>query len=130
MAIATLPTTLLEGTTGLYSFTLVDAAGAGIDGGFLTTLTLTYYDVASQTIVNGRDTQDVLNSNDVSVVTVPGPPLVTTVLWELQPADTVIVYPGAAQEWRVVQFRWTWDSGTRAGAFVAQFPVQNLLFVP
>lgn len=129
MAIPVLSTTLLEGTTGLYTFTLIDDVGDGIDASFLTSLTLTYYDRATQAIVNGRDTQNALNANDVTVLTDPGPPLVTTVTWELQPDDTVIVNEALQSEYRVIQFRWSWDSGTRHGASEVQFAVHAMLFV-
>src|SRR5215831_3311190 len=82
--------TLLEGTTGLYSFVLVDENGVAIDPIFLTTLTLTLYDADSLTIVNGRNHQDIHNVNGGSVTTMPGPPATTTVTFVILPADTVI----------------------------------------
>jgi len=119
---------LLETTTGLLTFALVDSGGAGVPVSMLTTLTLTYYDVISGTIVNARNAQNVLNANDVSVVTA-GFPAVTTVEWQIQPADTPMVEPELALEYRVAQFRWTWDSGTRHDAYQVQFGIQNLAFV-
>jgi hypothetical protein len=118
--------TLLEGTTGLYSFTLVDEMGAGINSTFLTTLTLTLWDVDSHTILNARDHQDILNTNNGTVTTDPGPPLTTTVEVALQPADTVILNPNRWVEYRVLTFQWSWDSGTRHGAHVIQFGVESL----
>jgi hypothetical protein len=123
-----LSTTLLEATTGLLTFTLVDCDGAGVPVSMLTTLTLTYYDVISGTIVNARNAQNVLNANDVSVTTA-GSPAVTTIEWQIQPADTVMVDPELALEYRVAQFRWTWDSGTRHDAYQVQFGIENMAFV-
>jgi hypothetical protein len=123
-----LSTTLLEATTGLLTFTLVDSDGAGVPVSLLTTLTLTYYDVISGTIVNSRNAQNVLNANDVSITTV-GSPAVTTIEWQIQPADTVMVDADLALEYRVAQFRWTWDSGTRHDAYQVQFAVENMAFV-
>jgi hypothetical protein len=123
-----LSTTLLEATTGLLTFLLVDSAGEGVPVSMLTTLTLTYYDVISGTIVNTRNAQNVLNANEVSVTTV-GDPAVTTVEWQIQPADTQMVDPELALEYRVAQFRWTWDSGTRHDAYQVQFGVENMAFV-
>jgi hypothetical protein len=123
-----LSTTLLEATTGLLTFTLVDSDGAGVPVSMLTTLTLTYYDVISGTIVNSRNVQNVLNTNDVSITTV-GSPAVTTVEWQIQPADTPMVNPDLAVEYRVAQFRWTWDSGARHDAYQVQFAVENMAFV-
>lgn len=125
----TLPTTILEGTTALYSFALVDDAGEGIPLGMFTTFRLTYYDVGTETIINGRDDQDALNAHDVILVTDPGPPLVTTVTWALQPEDTIILNPLYPVEYRVIQFTWTWDGGTKVNTLVAQFAVENVLFV-
>ena len=127
-AIPLLSPPLLETTTGLLTFALVDSGGAGVPVSMLTTLTLTYYDVISGTIVNARNAQNVLNANDVSVVTA-GFPAVTTVEWQIQPADTPMVEPELALEYRVAQFRWTWDSGTRHDAYQVQFGIQNLAFV-
>ena len=122
--------TMLEGTTGLYSFALVDEEDQGIDGGFLTTLTLTLYDVDSQTIINTRQDQDILNANNGSIETDPGPPLTTTVTVELQPEDTAILNEHRVKEYRVLSFVWTWDSGRRVGRHVVQFGVENVLLVP
>lgn len=122
--------TMLEGTTGLYSFALVDENDAGIDGSFLDSLTLTLYDVDSHAVVNGREQQDILNTNDGSLETDPGPPLVTTVTLAIQPEDTVMVNDNRLVEYRVLSFRWTWDSGQRVGAHAVQFAIENVLFFP
>ena len=123
-------TTLLEATTGIFSFPLLDQDQVGVPLIVLDTLTLTYYDVDSGVIVNSRLHQDALNANNVTVVTVPGPPLVTTVTFAIQPEDTVILNDLRALEQRVMQFHWTWDGGTKANAYQAQFGVENLRFVP
>lgn len=116
--------TLLEGTTGHYDFTL------DIDAGFLTTLTVTYYDVETLQVLNGRDHQDIHNANGGTVTTEVGPPVVTTVLLELSPADTVIVNPQRRVEYRVLSFHWSWDGGARHGAHVVQFGIENLELEP
>jgi hypothetical protein len=122
--------TLQEGTTGFFSFPLVDKDGNGISLSFLTTMTLTYYDVESGEIVNNRLHQNVLNANNVTVNTESGPPLVTTVTFELTPADTVILNEAHALEHRVMLFQWTWNTGSRSSAYQAQFGVENMLFAP
>jgi hypothetical protein len=124
-----LPTTLFEGTTGIYTFRLLSESGAAIPVGVLDTLTLTYYDVASGLIVNGRNNQQALNANDVTVATDVGPPAVTTVTWLLQPADTAMIEPDLRHEYRVIQFRWSWEGGTRSGAYQVQFLIENMAFV-
>ena len=122
--------TLLEGTTGIYSFELVDEAGVGIDSSFLSSLSVTAYDVDSGQVVNSRQDQDILNTNDGSVETDAGPPVTTTVTLEIQPEDTVILNENRLVEYRVLSFRWTWDSGQRVGRHAVQFGIENLLHVP
>jgi len=75
--------TLLEGTTGLYSFALVDEAGTGIDSSFLDSLGVTLYDLDSNQIINNRQDQNILNANNGTVETDPGPPVTTTVTLEI-----------------------------------------------
>src|SRR5262245_64846184 len=118
--------TLIEGSSGLYSFTLVDEAGDAIDAGFIDTLTLTLYDRDSDEIVNARDGQNILNVNDGSVTTDPGPPVTTTVILEIQPEDTVILNQNRVIEYRVLSFRWTWDAGNRTAGHVIQFGIENV----
>lgn len=119
--------TMLEGTTGYYRFEVVDENDEALDAGFLTTLTLTLVDVDSQTIIHGRQNQNVLNANNGSLITDLGPPMVTTMTLELQPADTVILNEHRMSEARVLTFRWTWDSGARVGVHSVQFRVENLV---
>lgn len=122
--------TLIEGTTGFYSFELVDENEAPIDEGFLTSLTVTLYDVDSEQILNGRLHQDVLNVNGGLLDTDPGPPVVTTITLALLPDDTAIVNEARRVEYRVLIFEWTWDLGRRHGKHAVQFGIENLLFVP
>jgi hypothetical protein len=126
----TLSTVLLEGTNGIYTFELIDENAEGIDSVQLETLTLTYHDWNTVTIINNRQYQDVKNAHDVTVTTVAGPPLVTTIEWLLTPADTIIVDPRLTRELHVALFRWTWDGGLRAGAHQMRFFVENLTFIP
>lgn len=122
----TLQSTLAEQTTGLYSFTLVDADGIGLPSAEIEALTLTYTDMATRVVLNAREAQDVLNTNDVTLVTVPGPPPVTTVTWTLQPSDTILVDDNWAVEPHMALFRWTWDTGRRHGAHEVRFGIENL----
>jgi hypothetical protein len=122
--------TLLEGTTGIYSFELVDEEGEGIDSSFLTTLTLTLYDVDTHQVVNTRSNQDILNANNGTVETTPGSPVTTTVTFNIQPEDTPILNQNRLKEARVLSFRWTWDSGQRIGRHEVQFNVENVMMTP
>jgi hypothetical protein len=121
--------TMIEGTTGLYTFVLVDELGAGIESTFLDSLSLTLYDTDSHTVINARQDQDILNANDGTVETDPGPPITTTVTFHLQPADTIILNQNRRVEYRVLSFRWTWNSGQRVGRHAVQFGVENAEFV-
>ena len=58
-----------EGGSALLSVSLVDAYGAPFAEA-LSTLTLTYYDKSTEAIINSRDSQDVLNTNNVTFGTV------------------------------------------------------------
>jgi hypothetical protein len=120
--------TLLEATTGLYTFGIM--FGTGETGGFLQTLTVTLYDVDTNQVVNGRLDQDILNVNDGTVTTDLGPPVVTTVTLLLQPEDTVIFNAARQVEYRVLAFAWTWDQGRLVDRHVVQFGIENVLFVP
>jgi hypothetical protein len=112
--------TMLEETTGFYTFTL------DTDLTFLSTLVVKLLDVDSQQVINGRDWQDILNANGGTVSTDQGPPLVTTVTLELAPEDTVILNPARRVEYRELIFRWTWDSGQRASAHAVQFGIEQV----
>lgn len=121
--------TVLERQTATYSFVLVDENGNGIDGAQLTTLTLTYYDVATGTIINGRDEQDAHNLNNVTITTAIGPPLVATVTWAMQPEDTVRLGSRREVEPHGVVFQWTWGGGTKHNAHKVQFGIEALIYV-
>jgi hypothetical protein len=125
-----IPDALIEGTTGSYSFALVDGVGEPIDPGFLDTLTATYWDLDNHVIVNGRDHQNILNANGGSVQSVVGPPAVTVVMLEFTPDDTVILNEHRRTEQRVLTFEWSWDGGQRHNAHAVQFGINNLEFVP
>jgi hypothetical protein len=124
-----LTTPLLELTTGLYTFEVVDESDEGVDAAQITTMVLTYYDLVSGAMINSRDGQNVLNTNNVTLTTTIGPPLVTTVTWLLQPEDTVLVDMRRELEQHVALFQWTWDSGTRAAAHEVQFPIEQVTYV-
>lgn len=125
-----LPNLVLEHTSGYYTFTLVDETGAGVADTVLNTMTLTYYDQDMQAILNGRENQDCLNTNDVLLETVYTPEVLTTVAWDIQPLDAVIVHPTRTWEVHVAIFRWTWDASRREGVHEVSFGVEHLLFVP
>lgn len=123
----TLTTVMLEGQSGIYSVNITDENDDGILVAQFFTLTLTYYDELSGVIINTRDGQNALNTNNVTLAAA-GSPLVTTLTWLLQPADTVLVDARHELEWHVALFQWTWDSGTKHMAREVRFAVENLLY--
>ena len=126
----TLAAFVYEGTSAFFSFGLADEYGEDIADSELDTLTLTYYDMGTEQIINSRENQNAFNANDVTVVTTPGSPIVTVVTWTLQPEDAVIVSDWKDVEYHAILFRWTWDSGGKHGAQRVLFPIKNLPHEP
>ena len=130
MSSTTLLTTVaLEHTTPVYAFEIVDEAGVAVDASQIVTLTLTYYDKATEQIINLRDSEDVLNAGNVTLVTAVGPPIVTTVTWTLQPEDTILADPRRETEQHIALFEWTWDSGAKLMVHEVQFGVEQITYV-
>jgi hypothetical protein len=105
----------------VYTATLQDEAETPIPVGQLTTLTLTLYDATTGTILNSRNAQNILNTNNVTVHATNG--LLT---WTVQPADLAMVTTNMAQELHIALFSWTWASGTKVGYHEVRFLVANL----
>lgn len=112
-----------ERTTPVYVATLFDQDGEPIAATDLTTVTLKHYDLATLAVINGRDNQNILNVNDV---TIDENGVLT---WVLTTNDTVIVQESNAEESHVALFRWTWASGTRAGNFEEMISIKNVRMV-
>lgn len=86
MAISENNRTFFEGATGKYTATLKDEDGTVIPSANVNTLTLTLIDKATRQVVNSREAQDVLNTNNVTLNATSG--LLT---WSIQQGDTVLV---------------------------------------
>jgi hypothetical protein len=110
-----------ERQSGRFQATLLDENGVFVPGSSLSTLTLTLYDRATDAIINGRNAQDVLNNNNVSVSEAG------VVVWSITPADTPIVGTPVTTtivtvdgervvgvEAHVALFRATWEGGAKA----------------
>jgi hypothetical protein len=93
-----------KANSGRYRASLVDETGVPVPAASLSSLTLTLYDQRTDTIINSRDAQDVLNVNGV---TVDANGLLT---WTVLPADNPIVTRGTAEETHVALFEWTFGS--------------------
>jgi hypothetical protein len=116
--------TIRERCTHLYTATIADEAGAAIPGGSLTSLTLTLYDKASGSIINGRNAQNVLNANGVAVDGAG------QVAWTISEADSVHLAGNGRVETHVALFRWTYASGAKAGHAEVYLQVQDTPRVP
>ena len=115
----------LERTTGSFRGVLTDHLGDPIPGSVLDTLTLTLYDTDSaQTILNGRNDQDVLNTNGVTVDEDGN------LVWEIAALDNIINRSALTFERHVALFEWTWANGERFGKHEAIVVVRNLSKVP
>ena len=113
---------IAEGTTAQITFTLKDESLVVIPSNQIVTLKLTLFNEQSRTIINARNAQDILNTNNVTVHTSSG--LVT---WLLQPADTAVENFTNAFEARIALFAWTFASlGSKAGKRQIRFRVKNL----
>lgn len=121
-----------EQESGSYFATVTDDAGAMIPGNQLTALTLTLYVIrqdGSTAIVNNRDHQNVLNTQNVTVSNV-----IQTLAngktynlrWRIQPADTTLV-EALPFERHLFLFEWTWAQGQ--GKHEATLAVKNLVMV-
>lgn len=114
-----------EKENATFTATLEDSTGTPIPLAQLVTLTLTLYDVDTESIVNSRDAQNVLNTNNVTVHSTSG--LVT---WEMQTADNVLTTTTKATELHIALFQWTWGtSPVRAGRHEVGIRVTNLVKV-
>lgn len=110
-----------ERNAGQYTCTLVKEDGSTpIPSAQLTILTLTLYSIHSGAIINGRDTQNVLNLNGV---TVDSAGLLT---WTVEQADTAILDATLTHETHVALFQFTYQSGAKGGNHEVKMRVRNL----
>jgi hypothetical protein len=100
---------LPEQTRGDYSFVLRDRDGETVSFATLTTATLTLYLTDGVTtpfvFVNGRQNQNILNANNVTI-TADG-----RVTWDIQSADMAIFNTTNFFEPRVGLFKFVWPAG-------------------
>ena len=86
MAITENQRSYLEGATGRYKTTVEDEDGDAIPLASVSTLTLTFIDKKTRQIINSREAQDVLNTNNCTYHATSG--LLT---WNIQATDNVLV---------------------------------------
>ena len=122
MAIVVLTTEIIEKTTGLYEFDIVDELDDPVPVSDLSSMDITYYDLDTETIINSRSSQDVLNVNNVTVDEVGH------VIWSLQTSDSILIDARKELEQHIVLFHWVTGNGV-VGRHEVQFPVRNLTLV-
>lgn len=102
--------------------TLKDSLGQPIAPSALSTLTLTFYDLANPTtIMNNRNHQNVLNTNNCTLNSNGN------FVWAAQPADTTLLSQNSAIEYREALIEWTGAADTiGSGKYVIRLAIQNL----
>jgi hypothetical protein len=87
-----------ELTNAVYTATLRDENGSLVPGSALTAAYLTLCNYPSEEVINGRDRQDILNVNGVTIYNVLQTDLVTghtyNVRWEMEPDDNAFLGQG------------------------------------
>lgn len=111
--------TVMERTTQKLTSTIKDENLTGIPNTSLTTLTLTLYDVRTAAIIAGRNKQNVLNANGV---TVDGS---GNLVWVMDPADNPILDDTLAQEVHCALFEFTYAAGAKRGQGEVNIVVRN-----
>jgi len=117
------PETINEGSTARYEAALFDETGAAIPASLITALTLTMVQAATGAIINGRNVQNVLNANQVTV------DAAGMLRYDLQPADTAMLDPTQGAEFHRATFRCTFGVTGQANWDV-DFRIRNLAQVP
>ena len=116
-----------QNTAAVYSATLEDDDGTPISYTLINTITLLYYDLASGTIINSRNVQDVLNTNNVTINTLG------VLEWIVQPADATILDTTLLRgqyETHIAVFDFFWSAGTLRGRHEVQLDILALTDVP
>jgi len=116
-----------EQTSATYEGQLADDDGIPVSVDALLTLTLTLYDELTRAPINGRDAQDVLDTNGVTLTDL-GELGVGTLTWQLAPADTAVLDQTLGYERHVALFTYTFTDGsaTRTRRHEVIFRVRNL----
>jgi hypothetical protein len=109
-----------ERTTAEYKGYLQTITGAAMPGSDLDTLTLTLIDASTQTIINNRNAQNVLNTNGV---TIGQDGLIT---WTIDPADNPIHDDRLEVELHRAIFIATWNGGAGEMTHVVDLWVTNV----
>lgn len=99
---------VVERTNATYSATMKDADDIAVPLSAITAATITLKDVETGTVINSRDAQNVLNTNNVTIHATSG--LLT---WNIQAADQFIVTAGVEHELHRAVFDIAYSGGKR-----------------
>jgi hypothetical protein len=113
---------ITEGTTPDYTATLLDKDGVAVPGSVLDSLLLTYFQEYTGAIINGRDSQSVLQINGITVDE-DG-----KLIWTLSLADAAILDNSLHEEPHIAQFMFTYPGvggSTEVSRHKVRFLVQN-----
>lgn len=104
----TFTTIVNEKSTAKYTATLKDEDDVIIPAANIVSLTLTLCEVADGTIINSRDDQDVLNTNNVTVDSSG------ILIYTIQELDNIIVNSALATEVHRATFKMTFNTTGKA----------------
>ena len=113
-----------ENATSEYTATLKDKSGAVIPAADITALTLTLYlQSNSATLINSRDAQNVLNTNNVTVSSSG------VLVWSMQKADNEVVDQDLDKELHIGLFQYSWNSGAENDHHTVRIMVERTVNV-
>ncbi len=118
---------ITEDTTPDYTATLLDKDGVVVPGSVLDSLLLTYFHEYTGAIINGRENQNVLQLNGVTVDELG------KLTWTLSQADSAILDDALHQEPHVAQFMFTYPGiggSTEVSRHKVRLLVTNMGRVP
>lgn len=113
--------------THRYTATIKDETGAAIAAASLTTLTLTLFDLNTNTIINSRSAQNCLNANGVTVDSSGN--LVWTGVGG-SGGDNQILNASRNGERHRALFQFTWNTGAKYGTHEFDINVRKVANVP
>lgn len=94
-----------QDTSGKYTAKLVDESSVAIDSTVLESMTLTLYDSATEDIINSRDGQDVLNTNNATL------DCEGNLVWSWTTADMPRLHETKPSEIHTALFTLVWNGG-------------------
>lgn len=115
-----------EETTATYEADIVDESPtpAPVPAAALVSLTLTLYERKTGTIINGRDAQNVLNANDVTV------DAQGHLTWRMAAADNQHIAGNGTVEVHVALFEYSYGSPVKKGNHELYIQLQGVKHVP